>query len=135
MFYEVTVKISRTQKDGSEKEVKELYLTDCSTFTEAENTGTHVFADYGLDGDVVAIKRSNILEIANPMDARNSYFRATIVNTTLDYLGREKDIKYYVLFRAYDISEANRLANDYMKQGLQNMKLDAIVKTKILDVI
>lgn len=33
------------------------------------------------------------------------------------------------------MDDANKKAAEYMKQGLQDMKLDAIAKTKILDLI
>ena len=48
--------------------------------------------------------------------------------------GNEKETKYFVLVAAKDIPEANRRMEDYLRQGF-DMKLDGIVKTKILDVI
>lgn len=49
--------------------------------------------------------------------------------------GDEKEMKYTVLVCAKDITEANNLMQDYMRQGLEDMRLDAIQKTKILDIL
>ena len=57
-----------------------------------------------------------------------------IKGTFTDDEGNEKDSKYFVLVCAKDIPEANKIMDEYLKQGF-DMKLDGIVRTKILDVI
>ena len=57
-----------------------------------------------------------------------------IKDTFTDDEGNEKDSKYFVLVCAKDITEANKIMDEYLKQGF-DMKLDGIVRTKILDVI
>lgn len=135
MYYEVTTKVVRTQVDGMNKEVTERYLADCETFTEAEKMGAETYADYSLDGDVVALKRSNIKEIVNEDENKEHYFKATIIDTYTYGSGKEKELRYYVLIRANDLSEATAKANEYMRQGLEDMRLDGIVKTKILELL
>ena len=135
MLYEITTKVKKTQEDGSEKEVTERYITDCELFAEAEHAGMHSYADYQQEGDVIAIKRSNVREIVNENEQKKYYYKATIVDVTIDANGSEKEQKYYVLIRADNLSEATNKANEYMRQGLNSMSLDGMVKTKIIDKI
>lgn len=134
MLYEITTKVKKTQEDGSEKEVTERYITDCDLFSLAEYAGMKTYKD-ASDGDVIAIKRSNVREIVNEQDDKDYYYKATIVTKTIDDKENEKEQKYYVLIRADNLTEANSKANEYMKQGLDEMFLDGIVKTKILSKI
>lgn len=132
MLYEITTKVRKTQEDGSEKDVAERYITDCELFAEAECAGMHSYADYQQEGDVTAIKRSNVREIVNPSDNKEYYYKATIATKTIDDNGNEKEQKYYVLIRADSLIEATNKANEYMKQGLDDMSLDGMVKTSII---
>lgn len=136
MYYEITDRVKRVKDDGTEKEVNERYITDCLTFAEAEKKGMEAYSDYSLDGDVVAVKRSNVREIVNENEEKEHYFKATIVDTFIDdKTEKEKELRYYVLIRANDLGEATAKANEYMRQGLQDMRLDGIVKTKILELL
>ena len=133
MLYEITTKVRKLQEDGSEKDVTERYITDCELFAEAEHAGMHSYADYQQEGDVIAIKRSNVREIVNEQDNKDYYYKATIVTKTIDDKENEKEQKYYVLIRADNLSEATSKAHEYMRQGLDDMVLDGMVKTKIID--
>ena len=136
MYYEITDRVKRVKDDGTEKEVNERYITDCLTFAEAEQKGMEMYAASNTDGDVVAVKRSNVKEIVNENEEKQHYFKATIVDTFIDdKTEKEKELKYYVLIRADDISEATAKAKEYMRQGLQDMRLDGIVKTNILELL
>lgn len=132
MLYEITTKVRKLQKDGSEKEVTERYITDCELFAEAEHAGMHSYADYSQEGDVIAIKRSDIHEVVNESDDKDYYYKAKIVTKTIDGNANEKEQKYYVLIRADSLIEATNKANEYMKQGLDDMSLDGMVKTSII---
>lgn len=132
MLYEITTKVRKIQEDGSEKEVTERYITDCELFAEEEHAGMHSYNDYQQECDVVAIKRSNVREIVNEDDDKEYYYKATIVAKTIDDNANEKEQKYYVLIRADSVADATNKANEYMAQGLDDMVLDGMVKTKII---
>lgn len=132
MLYEITTKVRKLQEDGSEKYVTERYITDCELFAEAEHAGMHSYVDYQQEGDVVAIKRSNAREIVNEQDNKDYFYKAKIVTKTIDDNANEKEQKYYVLIRADSLIEATSKANEYMKQGLDDMSLDGMVKTSII---
>ncbi len=135
MYYEMTTKVTRVKDDGTEREVAERYITDCETFGEAEEKAAETYSSDNTDGDVIAVKRSNVREIVNEDEEKEHYFKATIVDVFVDDNGKEKELKYYVLIRANDLGEATDKANEYMRQGLQDMRLDGIVKTKILELL
>ena len=136
MLYEITTKTTRVKEDGSEKEVTERYITDCELFSEAEYAGMKTYKDASGGGDVIAIKRSNVREIVNESDDKDYYYKATIVDTFIDdKTEKEKELRYYVLIRADNLTEATSKANDYLRQGLSDMRLDGIVKTNILELL
>lgn len=115
-----------------EKQKKENYNSNDELFGHVELKGNEL---YNGDCDVFAISRSKIREIVNEKQEDEFFYKVTLVEIFVDENGKEKESKYYVLIAAKDMDDANRKAAEYMKQGLQDMKLDAIAKTKILDLI
>jgi hypothetical protein len=136
MFYEIVIKVNRMQDHGKEKEVVERYITNCELFAEAEAKGMKECADYSLKGDVVAIKRSNVYEIANENHSGNDkLFKAKIISLFVDDNGKEKEQPYYVLLWASDMDDANKKMKEYMAQGMSDLVLKEIKETKILDIL
>ena len=135
MYYEMTTKVTRVKDDGTEKEVSERYITDCETFAEAEEKAMETYSADNTEGDVIAVKRSNVKEIVNEDEEKEYYFKATIVDTFIDDNEKEKELRYYVLIRANDLGEATAKANEYMRQGFENMKIEGCVKTRILELL
>lgn len=132
MFYELKLKVKQLADNGEEKEVIERYITEVEFFAEAEAKAMEL---YNGECDVFAISQSKIIEIENKKEDDKPFFKATIIKTFIDDAGNEKDTKYPVLVCAKDITEANKLMQDYMRQGLEDMRLDAIQKTKIIDIL
>ena len=131
MYYEIKLKVQKENAKGEIKEVAEHYITDVELFAEAEQKGMEL---YNNDCDVFSVIRSKIKEIVNEKQEEKPFFKATVTDTFTDDEGNEKDSKYFVLVCAKDIPEANKIMDEYLKQGF-DMKLDGIMKTKILDVI
>ena len=132
MFYEIKLKVNKDNEKGEVKEVVEHFITDVELFAEAEVKGLE---QYNGDCDVFSIVRSKVIERVNKKEENKSFFKATIISTFTDDNDNEKENKYYNLVCAKDITEANRLMQEHMRQGLEDMRLDAIQKTKIIDVI
>ena len=60
-FFEVTVEVVvATLKNGKDKKVKEIYLVDAMSVTEAE---ARVVKDFSIDYKVVGAKESSILRV------------------------------------------------------------------------
>lgn len=136
MFYELAIKVNRMQENGKEKEVVERYITDCNLFAEAEEIGLKECSDYQLQGDVVGIKRSNVYEIVNEIHGEDDkLFKAKIVSVFVDDKGKEKEQPYHVLIWASSMDDANRKVQEYMKQGLSDMRWVMTKETNLLNVI
>lgn len=132
MFYEIKLKVEKENAKGEIKEVKEHFITDVDLFCEAEAKGLEL---YNGKCDVFSIIRSKIREIVNDKDEAKPFFKATLIDVFINDDGTEKENPYPVLVCAKDLNEANRIMEDYMRQGLSDFRLEGIVKTKILDVI
>lgn len=133
MLYEVKLRVEQENSKGELKQVTEHYIVDgCEFFAEAE---VKAMEEYNNDCEVFSIIQSRIREIVNDKEESKPFFKATITETFTNDDGSEKENKYPVLVCASDIKEANKLMEEYLKQGLSDMRLDGIVKTNILDVL
>lgn len=132
MYYELKLKVNKVDEKGNEKEVSEKFITKVSLFSEAEMKGLE---QYNNECDVVAIKRSNVLEIINETEVDKPFFKATILNTFMDDNGKEKETKYHVLLHADNVTEATQVTNEYLKGIYQDVKLVGINKSSILELI
>jgi hypothetical protein len=132
MYYELKIKVEKENKKGELKQVTEHYITDAELFANAEYTG---LKEYDGKCDVIAIKRSPIREIVNDKDEDKPFFKATLIDVFVNDDGVEKENRYPVLVCAEDMKEANSIMEKYMLQGFGDLRLDGIVKTKILDVL
>ena len=132
MFYEATTKVTRTNERG----VIERYLIDsCLTFKEAEERAAKTYAYDNTDGDVVAIKRSNLYEIVNENANKEKYFRAKLGSVFVNDNGKEKMTYYHVLLSADNMDEAQKIMKEYMNQGMSDFILIKIEETKINEII
>ncbi len=131
MFYEIKLKVEKENSKGEMKEVVEHFITDVGLFAEAEAKGLEQY----VDCDVISITHSKVVEIVNEKEEDKPFYKATLIDIFIDDNGNEKETKYYNLVCAKDITEANRLMQEHMRQGLNDMRLDAIQKTKIIDLI
>lgn len=130
MYYELTLKHDDEQTG---KTTTERYIIkDCNLFAEAECKGMGI---YDGDCDVVSIKRSRIYEFANDNQVGGEIFIANIADVFHKDDGSEKELIYMVGIWANDISYAQKVAKDYISQGLSDMKLKGINQTKFIDVV
>jgi hypothetical protein len=132
MWYELKLKVQKENAKGEIKEVKEHFITDVDLYAEAEYKGMSL---YGNNADVFSIIRSKIREIVNDKDEDMPFYKAVITDTFVNDDGTEKETQYPVLICAKNVKEATKLIEDYMSQGLTDMRLDGITKTKIIDVL
>lgn len=136
MFYEATTKVTRTNERGEEKKVIERYvIQSCETFSEAEERSAKTYAYDNTDGEVIAIKRSNLYEIVNENANKEKYFRAKLGSIFVDDNGKEKMTYYHVLLSADNMDEAQKIMKEYMNQGMNDFILIKIEETKINEII
>lgn len=135
MFFEVQVKLIKMNDKGVDKPVTEkIIVKDVNLFSEAEFAAMQ---EYNGEADVIAMKISKIKEFANSRsnDEEDIYF-VTIEDLFVDGdTGEVKSMLYPIALFAETIDSAKDIANEYIKQGLSDMTLVAIKKTKFIDLI
>ena len=139
MFYHVKVQFSSVNENGATiKEKHEVLVDNCKLFADAEQKALYEFIYAGVgDVEVTNMKRSNIMEFANSHqggDDENIY-TATIVSIFVEESGKEKETKYHVGVFAKSVNEATSIVQQYMKMGLQDMRLVSVKETKIKQVL
>lgn len=122
---------------GNDKSITEaFFVRDCVLWAEAE---TKMLKYYNCENDVVGMAISKVMEVVNePTDTEKMdmfIYRAVIASIYTDDDGNEKEMKYPVLLWAKNIEEAMSVVNNYLRQGLEDMSLVSITKTKIVEVI
>lgn len=135
MVYEVTSKRTIVDLKGNDREISEKFLFDkLEFFAEAEQK---MYQHFNNENNVIAIKQCKIMEFVNKRtDDEQSIYYATIESLFIDETtGEEKATKYVVGLFAKSVDEANTIVNNYMKQGLSDLTLVGIKRTKIVDLI
>lgn len=135
MFFEVTLKITRPDNKGIDKEVKEVFLVEnAELWSEVEQKALEL---YNGECEITAIKISNVIEIVNrKKDEDNTlYYKAKLASIFVDDKGKEKTTNYYVLLAAKSVEEANAIVAEYMKQGMNDLLLKGINETSIIEII
>ena len=137
MFYEANTKVTRINERGEEKQVIERYvIKDCLSFSEAEERAANTYAYDNTDGEVVAIKRSNLYEVVNENANKEKYSRAKLGSIFVDEnTGKEKMTYYHVLMSADNMDDAQKIMKEYMNQGMSDFILLEIKESKVTDLI
>lgn len=130
------VKYAKTQEDGTEKVVKEEYLVDAQTFTEAESRIIEEMTPF-ISGefDVATVKKNGAVELfySDNEDADRFYqVKASFISID-EKSGKElkKGVMFYVKAATFD--DALITFKNGMKETMSDWELNAIVETAILD--
>ena len=131
MYFETAIK--RKDKDKGKEVTERFIVKGVELFAEAEAT---MLADFSNECNVIAIKQSKIKDIINSrMDDEEDIYYATLEQYYISETGDEKSTKTDVALFANDMTDAKSKLDAYLKQGLQDMSIFKITKTKFLDVI
>ena len=157
-YYETSVRFDKVMEDGQVKNVKETYVVDAYTFTEAETRITEEIAKYQGDFDVFAIKRTKYEEIifdvyglvsqvesdAQKITGANSklspapdrYYKVRLNFLLIDEVtGKEKKEPHFYLVQANSVDAANEIIHYHMRGTLADYEVATIDETKVLDVL
>ena len=134
MFYEVISKRFVTDAKGNDKEVAEKFIVDnCEFCSEAEKI---MLLEYNGENRCTSIKESNLREFVNErQDDDQAIFLATLEDVFVTDEGDEKATRYVVGLFANTVEEATKIMIEYMRQGMGNLSLVSIKKTKIVDLL
>lgn len=136
-WFECKVRYNKTQEDGSEKLVNELYVVDALSFTESEASIIDNMSVY-VSGElkVANINRANYNEIFfSDIDDDDLWFKARLAFITIDEK-KDKEKRTYVnyLIQAKCIERAKRYVDEVMGKTMIDYELKSLSETKILDV-
>ena len=137
MYYEVKARFEKTMEDGMVRKVKEPYLFDALSFSEAEARAIEKLTPYTSgEFEVTDIKRANYAEIF-PSDKEDAdkWYAVRINFITLDErTGIEKKTKAEYLVQASDINDARDNFNNAMKHTMMDYEITSINETPIVYV-
>lgn len=136
-WFECKVRYEKTQEDGSEKLVNELYVVDALSFTEAEASIIDNMAVY-VSGElkISNINPANYNEIFfSDIDDDDLWFKARLAFITIDEK-KDKEKRTYVnyLIQAKSIERAKRYVDEVMGKTMIDYELKSLSETKIFDV-
>lgn len=136
-WFECKVRYEKTQDDGSEKMVNELYVVDALSFTEAEasiidNMQVYVSGEF----KVANINPTNYNEIFfSDIDDDDLWFKARLAFITIDEKSNKEKRSYVnYLIQAKCIERAKRYVDEVMGKTMIDYELKSLSETKILDV-
>lgn len=136
-WFECKVRYEKTQEDGSDKMVNELYVVDALSFTEAEASIIDNMAVY-VSGElkIANINPANYNEIFfSDIDDDDLWFKARLAFITIDDK-KDKEKRTYVnyLIQAKSIERAKRYVDEVMGKTMIGYELKSLSETKIFDV-
>lgn len=136
-WFECKVRYEKTQEDGSEKLVNELYVVDALSFTEAEASIIDNMAVY-VSGElkIANINPTNYNEIFfSDIDDDDLWFKARLAFITIDEKSNKEKRSYVnYLIQAKCIERAKRYVDEVMGKTMVDYELKILSETKILDV-
>ena len=133
-YFEVKVKMQKTQEDGTQKKVSEQYVVEAATFGEAERRITECLKPY-IEGEfnVTDIKIAGYCQIVNGDENAVKYFKAKVTFVALDETtGKEKKTSELYLVQSETLESAESDVKNYLNDG--NTSISSIAETAILDV-
>lgn len=136
-WFETKIAYDKTMDDGQPKRVKELYVVDALSFTEAEKRITEEMSSY-ISGEfmVTDIKKATYKEIFfAESDCADRWYKAKLQFITLDEKsGEEKRTNVYYLVQAATLPEAVTNIDRVMSTTLIDYVIASLAETTTMDV-
>lgn len=136
-WFESKVKFEKTQENGLQKKVTEVYVFDALSWTEAEARTIEELTPYiTSEFTIVDIKRVKLSEIFfNTEEKADKWFKGKIAFILLDEKsGAEKRSSVYMLAQAKDIDQAQEVIKKGMEGSMADFEIAEIKETPIMDV-
>ena len=133
-YFEVKVKMQKTQEDGTQKKVSEQYVVEAATFGEAEQRTIENLKPY-IEGEfnVTDIKIAGYAQIVDGDDNADKYFKAKVTFVAMDETtGKEKKTSELYLVQSETLESAESDVKNYLNDN--NTTISSISETAILDV-
>ena len=134
-WFECKVSLTRTLDDGLQKQVKEIYIVDALSFTEAE---TRILEELKVYGDVLLIsikycEANEIIDSHNPLDG--VWYKAKVAMLSIDEsAGKEKKVNVTLYVRAKDFRSALANTEAFLGSLVMDSTILSIAETNIMEV-
>ena len=136
-WFETKIGYEKTMEDGMPKRVKELYVVDALSFTEAEKRISEEMSSY-ISGafDVVDIRKATYKEIFFSEDASaDRWYKAKLQFITIDEkTEKEKRSNVFYLVHAANFQQAASNINEVMGGTMIDYVIASIAETAVMDV-
>lgn len=136
-WFETKIQYEKTMEDGLQKKVKEQYVVDALSFTEAEKRITEEMSSY-ISGafDVADIKKASYKEIFfSEEGTADRWYKAKVQFITIDEkTEKEKRTNVYYLVQASTIHNAVKNIDEVMGSTMIDYAIAAVSETTIMDV-
>ena len=136
-WFETKIRLEKTQEDGTQKKVTELYVVEALSFTEAEAKIIAELDDY-VSGEfaVKNITPTSYHEIFFSENSKDDkWYKAKLQFITIDEkTEKEKHQTVFYLVQGDSTESAQKNINEVMGHTMINYVIVSIVETKILDV-
>ena len=135
-WFECKIKYTKIEEStGKEKQVKEPYLVDAVSFTEAESRMHELMAEELGDEFIVSdLKKVNYTEIFNYEDSEQWYKCKVIFIDVDEKSGREKRTTNHMMVAAKSVKEAHERIEENLQEVLIPYEITSIALTSILDI-
>ena len=133
-YFEVKVKMQKTQEDGTQKKVSEQYVVEAATFGEAEQRAIENLKPY-IEGEfsVTDIKIAGYAQIVGGDGNADKYFKAKVTFVAMDETtGKEKKTSELYLVQSETLESAESDVKNFLNDN--NTTISSISETAILDV-
>ncbi len=137
VWFEVKIAYEKTMEDGLQKKVKESYVVDAMSFTEAERRITEEMSSY-ISGefDVTDIKKASFREIIfSENDQDDRWYKAKLQYITIDEkTEKEKRSNVYYFVQASTLAGAVKNIDAIMGGTLIDYVIASLSETTVMDV-
>lgn len=136
-WFETKIRYSKTQEDGTQKNVTEQYVVDALSFTEAEGAILEEMKAY-ISGDykITDIKPAAYHEIFfSDMEKDDKWYKAKLQFITIDEkTEKEKRSSVNYLVQAATLPAAVKNISDVMGGTMIDYEISSVAETQIIDI-
>ena len=137
-WFSVRVMYYKLHENGMKKKVKELFLIDALSFTEAEARAIGEMTPY-TEGElrVTAMKIEDIAEIFNQEENEKAdrWYRVKVAFVSVDQkTGKEKKVHKSVLVKGVSTEDATKVFHEGMKGTMADYEIHTVSETQYMDV-
>ena len=124
MYYRIKI----LNNNSKRKNASEYYLTDANHFAEAAQ---NVIKEIGVNNEIedICLMKNYKPAINECYSDHNKLYLVKLAEDVILDSGKIKTIKYILPAFANNSDELHKIVNDYIAQGMENMRLTTISET------